>query len=139
MMNRFLALVLVVVSASPLVAQDSAAVPERPVAGSFSEGQVTLGEGVFKATCASCHETSFHTGEQFRFSWYGRTLFDYFKIVKSTMPEDNPGGLSDDDYVRVITYIMKLNGFAAGVDSLKADTLELKRIRIGDSTSARSP
>jgi hypothetical protein len=52
------------------------------------------------------------------------------------MPEDNVGGLTDDEYTRVIAYILKLNGFAAGSDSLKADTLEMKRIRIAATTSA---
>jgi hypothetical protein len=61
-----------------------------------------------------------------------RRLYDYFKVVKTTMPEDNPAGLPDDDYLRVIAYILKLNGYAPGADSLTADTLHLKRIRIGE-------
>jgi hypothetical protein len=63
-------------------------------------------------------------------NWFGRTVFDLFKILKTTMPEDNIGGLSDEEYVRVIAYIFKLNGFPSGTDSLRADTLEMKRIRI---------
>lgn len=106
---------------------------DRPVSGSFSADQVARGENVFRASCAACHEPTFHAGEQFRFAWHGRTLYDYFKVVKSTMPEDNPAGLPDDDYLRVIAYIMKLNGYAPGADSLRADTLHLKRIRIGES------
>jgi S-disulfanyl-L-cysteine oxidoreductase SoxD len=104
----------------------------RPVSGAFTEEQVTRGEKVFRDFCLSCHEPGFHTGEQFSFSWRGRTVLDYFKLVKSTMPEDNPGGLPDDDYLRVIAYILKLNGYAPGADSLRADSLQLKRIRIGD-------
>ncbi len=88
---------------------------------------------MFENSCAACHEKSFHTGEKFFFSWKGRTLLDYFKVVKSTMPEDNPAGLPDEDYVRVIAYIMTLNGYLAGSDSLRADSLHLKRIRIGES------
>lgn len=114
-----------------LPAQNSSA--ERAVSGSFSAEQAEKGEQVFKASCASCHEPTFHTGEQFMFSWKGRTLADYFRTVKTTMPEDNPAGLPDADYLRVIAYILKLNGYAPGADSLKADTLDLKRIRIGES------
>lgn len=107
----------------------------RSAAGTYTEDQAARGEAVYKATCASCHETSFHTDEQFRFNWFGRTVFDLFKILKTTMPEDNIGGLTDDEYTRVIAYILKLNGFAAGADSLKADTLELKRIRIAPAAA----
>jgi mono/diheme cytochrome c family protein len=106
---------------------------DRPVSGSFSADQASRGEVVFERSCAACHERSFHTGEKFLFSWKGRTLLDYFKVVKTTMPEDNPAGLPDDDYLRVIAYIMQLNGYTTGSDSLRADSLHLKRIRIGDS------
>jgi len=106
---------------------------DRPVSGSFSADQAARGEAVFQNTCAACHEPDFHTGEAFMFSWKGRTLLDYFKLVKSTMPEDNPAGLPDDDYVRVIAYILKRNGYTAGTDSLRADSLALKRVRIGES------
>jgi S-disulfanyl-L-cysteine oxidoreductase SoxD len=106
---------------------------DRPVSGSFTADQASRGETVFEKSCAACHEKSFHTGDKFFFSWKGRTLLDYFKLVKSTMPEDNPAGLPDDDYVRVIAYILQLNGYTAGSDSLRADSLHLKRIRIGES------
>jgi S-disulfanyl-L-cysteine oxidoreductase SoxD len=126
--SSFLLFVLVLPSA--VLAQNGS---DRPVSGSFTEDQAARGETVFQNSCAACHDKAFHTGEKFMFSWKGRTLLDYFKLVKSTMPEDNPAGLPDDDYVRVIAYIVKLNGYAAGSDSLRADSLHLKRIRIGES------
>ena len=103
---------------------------EKAAAGTYTEDQATRGKLVYDSYCASCHTTGFHTDEQFRFNWFGRTVADLFKTLRTTMPEDNPGGLSDDDYTRVIAYILKLNGFAAGSDSLPADTLHMKTIRI---------
>src|SRR6185436_13588463 len=105
--------------------------PQRDAAGAYTEAQSALGEKVYQGNCLSCHETTFHTGEQFRFAWFGRSVYDLFKLLKTTMPDDNVGGLSDDDYTRVIAYILKLNGFAAGADSLRADSTEMRRIRIG--------
>lgn len=135
-------MILLLALALPVTAQPNVAA-SRSTASYFSVDQATRGEVVFKAFCASCHEPDFHSGEKFRSSWYGRTLLDYFRNVKATMPEDNPGGLSDDDYLRVITYILKLNGFRAGADSLKADTVELRRIQIAappnDSSTAQRP
>jgi len=104
--------------------------PDRPAIGVYTDSQALRGETVYSSVCASCHTTSFHTDEQFRFNWFGRTVYDLFKTLKTTMPEDNPGGLSDDDYTRVIAYILKLNGFQSGTDSLSSDTLSMKRIRI---------
>lgn len=129
-----------VLAAGAIPAQQNGAV-ERPVAGSFTEAQAAQGDTVFQWFCASCHEQNFHTGEQFRMSWLGRTLRDYFRTIRNTMPEDNPGGLSDEQYVAVIAYIMKLNGYPSGAEPLKADTLELKRIRIGEppARAAGSP
>lgn len=124
-----------ILSCAPLAAQTSPppAPAERAAATHpvYTESQATEGETVFKKFCASCHELSFHTGEQFRMSWFGRNVWDLFKILKTTMPEDNIGGLSNDEYARVITYIFKLNGFPAGADSLRADSLDMQRIRIG--------
>ena len=118
--------------ASPLAAQTSTAsgVPERPASGTYTEDQATRGKTAYETFCASCHTTSFHTDEQFRLNWFGRTVYDLFKTLRTTMPEDNPGGLSDEEYARVIAYILKLNGFQPGSDSLTADTTSLKLIRI---------
>lgn len=118
-------------------AQDSALKPAS--AGVYKEEQAARGDTVFQRTCLSCHTPSFHADEQFRMNWIGRTVYDLFKLLKTTMPEDNIGGLSDDDYTRVIAYVLKLNGFPAGADSLSSDSTAQKRIRIGsDSVPARS-
>ena len=131
--------ILLLALALPAAAQtngDSA----KPVNGTFSEDQATRGENVYKALCASCHTPSDQSGDQFKLNWFGKTLLDYFANLKKTMPDDNPGGLSDDEYVRVVAYIMKLNGFRAGADSLVADTTMMKRIKIGppDTTQPRN-
>jgi mono/diheme cytochrome c family protein len=131
---RIRCLVALCLLPSALFAQTNGA--DRPLSGAFTEDQVKRGEITFQNYCLSCHTPTFHTGEQFRMSWFGRTVYDYFKVVKTTMPEDNPGGLTDEEYTRVIVYIFRMNGFPAGTDSLPADTLAMKTIRIvapGDS------
>lgn len=126
----------------PLGAQTpTSPAPEKSAAthGAYSEAQATDGELVYKKVCASCHELSFHTGSDFKANWFTRTVWDLFKILKTTMPEDNIGGLTDDEYVRVMAYIFKTNGFPASQDSLKADSLEMKRIRIGPFADSIKP
>lgn len=113
----------------------------RPAsAGVYQEAQAALGDSIFQKTCLACHSPTFHADEQFRMNWLGRTVYDLFKVLKTTMPEDNIGGLTDDEYTRVIAYILRLNGFPAGADSLSTDSLAQKRIRIGsDSTVVKPP
>lgn len=105
-------------------------------AGVYKEEQAVRGDTLFQRTCLSCHTPAFHSDEQFRMNWIGRTVYDLFKLLKTTMPEDNIGGLSDDDYTRVVAYILKLNGFPAGADSLSSDSTAQKLIRIGGDSSA---
>ena len=130
MLPRFIFALLV--ASAPLAAQANGAppAPDRSAAGTFTEDQAERGKKTYDSVCASCHETSYHTDDQFRFNWFGRTVYDLFKILKTTMPEDNPGGLSDEEYTRVIAYILKLNGFQAGSDSLPSDSLVTKSIRL---------
>jgi mono/diheme cytochrome c family protein len=104
---------------------------EKPVAGAFTEEQVSRGDTLYRALCSSCHVPSDHTGEQFKMNWFGRSVFDYFISLKKTMPDDNPGGLSDLEYTRVTAYILSLNGYPAGADSLSSDSTSMKLIKIG--------
>lgn len=120
----------------PALQGDTAA---RPVARAFTADQVARGEEVFRSYCASCHEPSFHTGAAFRTEWFGRTVYDYFKVVKTTMPEDNPAGLTDEEYTRVVVYIFSLNGITPGADSLPADTLRFQRLRILPAVDSAPP
>jgi mono/diheme cytochrome c family protein len=117
---------------------DPAATADHAAAGTYTEAQAARGKVVYESVCAACHTTSFHTDETFRFNWFGRSVLDLFKTLKTTMPEDNPGGLSDDDYARVIAYILKLNGFAAGPDSLPVDSVRMKSIRIRAASDSAS-
>ena len=124
---------VLMLTAAPLAAQTADTTMKPASAGVYTEVQAARGDTAFQKFCLSCHTPTFHADQQFRMNWFGRSVFDLFKILKTTMPEDNIGGLSDDEYTRVIAYILKLNGFPAGADSLKADSLEQKRIRIGSA------
>lgn len=104
----------------------------RPAAsGVYSEDQAVQGKATFQMYCASCHSPTFHTDDAFRKGWFGRSVYELFRVLKTTMPEDNVGGLSDDEYARVIACILQINGFPAGKDSLPADSTVMSRVKIG--------
>jgi len=129
------ATILLTALAVPAFAQTADTTERAASAGAYTEAQAALGETVFRATCSACHVPSDHTGEQFKLNWFGRTVFDYFRTLRKTMPDDNPGGLSDDEYTRVVAYILKLNGYPAGADSLSADSTAMMRIKIGPASA----
>lgn len=128
--------------ATPAAAQTAAppdGVTRSVLAGVYSEEQALRGRTAFETHCASCHAATDYAGEQFRMNWFGRRVSDLFRILKTTMPEDNVGGLSDDEYARVIAYILKLNGFPAGKDSLPSDSTQMRQIRIGPVADSMKP
>jgi len=46
------------------------------------------------------------------------------------MPVNNPGSLKDEEYLAVVSYLLKANHAAAGTDSLVADSGSVKGRRI---------
>ena len=139
-MTKTILTALVVLAAAPVtpvMAQTPADTATRPASkGVYTEEQATRGDTVFQKFCLSCHTPLSYSDSTFRANWFGRSVFDLFKTLKTTMPEDNIGGLTDDEYTRVIAYILKLNAFPAGADALPSDSLAMRRIRIGPEGSA---
>jgi cytochrome c553 len=117
----------------PLVAgaQDTTAAAGKSVwKGVFTEAQAARGETEQQNNCAACHGTEKYSGDAFNKAWFGRTAFDLFDQIKTTMPDDNPGGLSVQQYTDVVAYIFKINGMPAGTDSLSSDPEALRLIKI---------
>lgn len=99
-------------------------------AASYSATQATRGEQVFASTCAACHQDSQFIGQTFVDNWNNRRVSDFYELVRTTMPVDNPGGLKDQDYLDVVAYLLKANHATAAMDSLSADTTALRGHRI---------
>ena len=97
---------------------------------SYWPAQAEHGERVFNQTCAMCHARSQFVGESFVETWNDRRVFDFYALVRSTMPLTNPGGLKEDEYLAVVSYLLKANHAGAGTDSLRSDTLALRSQKI---------
>lgn len=95
----------------------------------FTAEQATRGEAVFRSTCGNCHSTSQFIGPSFDVVWADRPVFEFFDQLRSTMPLDNPGGLSREEYAGVIAYILKLNEHPAGDVPLPHDDAGLKLVK----------
>jgi hypothetical protein len=59
--------------------------------------------------------------------WEGRSLATLFEYTRATMPEGNPGSLTDAEYVDVISYMLSVSGIPAGDDDLRPNPQSLAR------------
>ena len=104
--------------------------------GVYTVAQAARGGDVYTNSCGQCHTMGQHSGTAFATAWNNRRLFDLYEIVHNTMPLDNPGGLTEQEYIDVIAYMLQLNGVPAGKTSLSADAAKLKGLRIDVKPSA---
>jgi S-disulfanyl-L-cysteine oxidoreductase SoxD len=112
------------------VATVGAQAPSRTVNdGVYSSGQASRGEAVFQSICTTCHAPDRFTGEEFVSAWSDQPLSELFKALQ-TMPEDNPGSLSAQQYGDVMAYFLRLNKFPSGSDELKAEDAVLAAIQM---------
>ena len=101
--------------------------------GVYSREQWMRGRDVYAGLCAGCHPAITHVGPMFTTSWAGKKLSDLFGFLRERMPKNDPGSLSEQDYVDVMSYMLRLNGMPAGVEELPPDSVSLTKIRIDSS------
>lgn len=126
---------MVVMSAlvtAPAAAQANGSGPRSVHDSVYSAEQAERGEAVFTEVCGACHSTSQFRGDDFSMNWASRTLRDLYRLIRNTMPQDSPGRLSDQQYIDVVAYLLRLNRYPAGSTELASDEDALRRIRIED-------
>jgi mono/diheme cytochrome c family protein len=84
----------------------------------FSADQAKAGKATYDAKCAGCHDGGAMGpelwGDPFLTSWENKSVGTFFERIKTTMPEDSPGSLTESEILNVIAYVLQTNGFAAG-------------------------
>lgn len=99
-------------------------------AGVYTAEQATRGEGTFGARCTNCHDPGRFTGNDFVRHWSNQPLAVLYGIMSSTMPEDNPGSLTAQEYADVLAYFLSLNKYPAGVEELKGGEEAMKALQM---------
>jgi mono/diheme cytochrome c family protein len=109
--------------------------------GVFTEAQAKRGQAVYPGSCGFCHGRRLNGAPddpdmmstpplaraKFIRNWEGRSLATLFEYTRATMPESNPGSLSEQEYIDVIAYMFSVGGTPAGDDELKPDPQSLAR------------
>lgn len=95
--------------------------------GIYSEAQALRGKVAYGAACASCHGDNLSgggfasalVGEEFRAIWDQKKVRALYSRIISTMPENDPGSLSEETVLDMVAYVLQANGFPAGSEPLK--------------------
>ena len=106
--------------------------------GVYSTEQAKRGEGLYAQSCAACHGNTLEGGEmapplaggQFMSNWSGLTLGDLMERTRISMPQNNPGSLSRQQYADILAFMLSVGNFPAGKTDLPRETEILKQITI---------
>jgi len=98
----------------------------------FGQAQAHRGESLYRAWCAQCHGdrlegrgASALQGDAVRSRWSaaGMSADDLLHVVTNQMPYGAPKSLSDAEYLDIVSYLLRENGFLGGVPDLSPATL----------------
>ena len=107
----------------------SVAAQEKTVdQGVYTSAQAARGAKLFESSCVMCHREPGGTapvlaGERFTKIYSDATLQTVFTTIKTTMPRQAPGSLSDAEYVDVVAHLLKINSYADGMNELAVTDL----------------
>lgn len=129
-MSRTVLLLVVTLSPGSLVAQERDSSGMISVlAGVYSTDQARRGESTHRKHCTECHNAVAYSGAVFRRMWAGRPVYEFWDQVRSTMPNNNPGSLKPGEYLDILAYVLRLNGYPPGENALPSDPEQLRTIR----------
>ncbi len=80
--------------------------------GIYTKTQAKVGEQLYADQCMLCHDKKYFRPVLKRSE--GQSLSIMFTVMSTSMPESNPGFLSQKEYVDVLAYILSLSRYAAG-------------------------
>lgn len=112
--------------------------------GVFTEVQAERGRAAYSAPCGMCHGRRLNGAPddedmiagpplaraKFLRTWRGRSVATLLDYTRATMPENNPGSLTDEEYLDIIAYMLSVSRLPSGDRELLPDPQRLARIII---------
>lgn len=141
---RSLLLVAALSAAFGALAQTAATNAPSIRDGVFTAEQARRGQIAYTGPCDRCHGYLLDgasddpdmlpappvAGPKFLRKWNGRTLASLFEYVRTTMPSNNPGYLSEVEVADIVAYMLSVSGMPAGVAALQPDPRALADVLI---------
>ena len=103
---------MIVVVSSLLAGAAAAAEPRTVNDQVYSKAQAKIGEKLYADHCLLCHDKKYFRPVLKR--WEGQPISVLFTVMSTSMPESNPGFLTEKEYVDILAYILSLSRYAAG-------------------------
>jgi len=101
--------------------------------GVYSDTQATRGEDFYTTICSACHGNALEgvsapalTGTRFIERWREGMLDSFYDFVRERMPFGRPANakpIPDSQYLDIVTYILKVNGYPNGPSELPPNLL----------------
>jgi mono/diheme cytochrome c family protein len=115
----------------------------------YTEEQAALGKMEYETHCVGCHVKDLSgrdgggegpqlAGAAFTKKWDLQNLNQLYTEIKQRMPRNQPGTLSADAYLNIVTYILQSNKYPAGEEPLSADASSLGNIFIARANTAKT-
>lgn len=131
------------VTAQGAMAQQGGGTRVSVWSGVYTTAQSKRGEEVSSSACAQCHGSRLNGAGQpdqppspaiarapFLRKWAGKPVAELFVYVRTDMPPDAPGTLSEQQTVDVIAHMFAVSTIPAGDKELPADPKALENIMI---------
>ena len=120
--------------------EDEAPVPAEPAvdalgrhsvySGVYSAEQAARGRAIQEEHCSACHAPDDWARGNVLQGYTGMSAYDLVNWLRESMPLDEPGRLSLQQYTDVAAFIFQLNGAPAGTEELPADPSKLAQVRL---------
>ena len=121
---------IVIVCAIPLLvaagasAQTSNGTDTTVRDGVYNPEQAKRGRTMYDTKCAACHDGGTMGpelwGDPFLAQWENTSAGAFFSRIQTTMPEDAPASLTENEVLDIVAYVLQTNGFRAGDKAIQS-------------------
>lgn len=96
--------------------------------GVYTKDQAKIGEALYADHCILCHDKKYFRPVLKR--WEGQPINVLFTVMSTSMPESNPGFLSEKEYVDILAYVLSLSRYAPGDTELDYQNSALNELTV---------
>lgn len=126
------------VSVAAVAAHRPVSVDAQLSSPTYMAEQADTGKAIYAEQCASCHGANVDDGPfgpplkgvEFQQRWGGKSVDTLFDYLDAQMPPAAPGSLGDDQYARVLAFLLQQNGVPPGTQPLPGDSALLKAMML---------
>src|SRR5262249_40431521 len=106
--------------------------------GMYTEEQSARGQSAYTQSCSSCHGDNLDggqgapalAGDSFLNHWTDQSVGALFDNIRTGMPMDNPGSLTDQAFIDIVAFMLQRNNYPTGRAELPAQKDALDKLSL---------